>query len=227
MFDIQYFDTVESTMDSARESLIHGRVIQAGEQTGGRGRRGNQWTSPKGNLYQSIILKPNVAKKHWGQLSFVISVALGQSCAKIGLNNYQLKWPNDVLINDKKLAGILIEITDEYAVIGTGVNIGECPNDRIKINEFYNITVNDFRDIFLAEIERYFAMWQSEGFDPIRVLWMKHAYKHGQEIKAKKDNDYISGIFHNIDSEGVLLLKSLDNNNITNITSSEIINWRD
>ena len=222
MFKIQYLDSVQSTMDIARAELIHGRVIQAGEQTGGRGRRGNQWLSPKGNLYQSIILKPTIDKTEWGQLSFVIAVALGQACATVRINDYHLKWPNDVLINDKKLAGILIEVQDDFVIIGTGVNIQHCDDDRAKVSDFSDTSINNFRDEFLKQIEIYFKIWEKEGFAPIRTLWMKHAYRLGDHIQARLPNVTYEGVFEDLDTRGVLLLREKDGN-LRKINSGEIL----
>jgi BirA family biotin operon repressor/biotin-[acetyl-CoA-carboxylase] ligase len=224
MFDIHYYETVESTMDIARNNPRHGLVIQGGEQTGGRGRRGNQWLSPKGNLYQSIVLKPETSRQYWGQLSFVIAVALGTACEKCSIEKYVLKWPNDVLIDERKLAGILIEGHDDFVIIGTGVNIEICPDDRAKIHDVTDISVTDFRDLFLAQIEQFFTLWERDGFSSIRELWMKRAYKLGEDIRANlKDRSY-KGKFHNIDSDGFLILQSINNEEIR-VSSSEIINW--
>jgi len=220
MFDIQYFDIVDSTMDVARENLIHGRVVQAGEQAGGRGRRGNAWASPKGNLYQSIVLKPGTPRETWGQLSFIIAVALGK-CIEDKIN-YHLKWPNDILINDQKLAGILLEVHDDFVVIGTGVNITHAPDDRAKVSDFWDVSVNDFRDVFLSEIEKYFMMWEEEGFAPIRELWMQHAYKLGENIQARLPNAIYDGVFEGLDDQGILLLRQNDGS-LKQINSGEIL----
>ncbi len=224
MFDIHYFESVGSTMDIARDGLVHGRVIQAGEQTGGRGRRGNQWLSPKGNLYQSIILKPTCEKPLWGQLSFVIAVALARSCREVGIggDDINLKWPNDVLISGKKLAGILIEAYDDHVIIGTGVNIEICPDDRSKITDFHEISVNDFRDAFLKYIRHYYTQWEEIGFENIRDQWMSRAYKLNEPIHARLPNVIYDGVFEGLDESGTLLLREKDGY-LRHINSGEII----
>jgi BirA family biotin operon repressor/biotin-[acetyl-CoA-carboxylase] ligase len=220
MFTIHYYDTVTSTMDIARENLSHGTVIQGGEQTGGRGRRGNAWASPKGNLYQSIVLKPDMPVDTWGQLSFVIAVALGE-CLQ-GKTYYHLKWPNDVLINDQKLAGVLIEVQGDHVIIGTGVNIQHAPEDRAKVTDFHDISVNDFRDQFLSNIQHYYDQWQLKGFEPIRTTWITHAYKLGEIIQARLPNVIYEGVFEGLDENGVLLLRESDGS-IRHINSGEIL----
>ncbi len=224
MFDVHYYETVASTMDIARDNPRHGLVIQGGEQTGGRGRRGNAWLSPKGNLYQSIVLRPKTSQQYWGQLSFVMAVALGKACEECGIKNYVLKWPNDVLIDGRKLAGILIEGHNDFVIVGTGVNIEICPDDRAKIQDIIDISINDFRDLFLAQIEQFFTLWERDGFITIRELWMKRAYKLGEDIQANLKDRSHTGKFHNIDSDGFLILKS-NNDEEMKISSSDIINW--
>jgi len=221
MFQIEYYDSIGSTMDVAREGLVHGRVVQAGQQSGGRGRRGNKWVSPKGNLYQSIVLKPSLPKHVWGQLTFVISVALGQAIEN-HVDVYNLKWPNDVLVHEKKLAGILIEIIDDFVIIGTGVNVDHAPDNRAKMHDFWDISVNDFRDVFLSEIEKYFMMWEAEGFASIRELWMQKAYKLGEEIQARLPDAIYEGVFEGLDDQGILLLREKDGS-LKQINSGEIL----
>lgn len=223
-FTISIHESIDSTMDIARGAAMNGSVeglvIQASEQTGGRGRRGNMWSSPKGNLYQSILLRPSVPRGHWGQLSFVIAVALGVAIAKYA--SYHLKWPNDVLINDQKLAGILIEAADDYVIVGTGVNIEICPEDRAKIHDFWDVSVNDFRDIFLDRIAYYYDLWQADGFTPIRDLWLDQAYKIGETIQARTPKAVYEGVFEDLDEQGILLLREKDGL-LRQINSGEIV----
>jgi len=215
-------------MDLAREDLTHGRVIQAAEQTSGRGRRGNQWSSPKGNLYQSIVLKPKADCHYWGQLSFVIAVALMKALGTVtidcpqGTLKLNLKWPNDVLVNDKKLAGILIEAHGDHVIIGTGVNVEMCPDDRAKLHDFCLINVNDFRDIFLDQIKKDVTMWEYEGFAPIRAEWLRHAYRLGEDIQARLPQEVYNGVFEGLNENGVLLLRQKDGS-LREIHSGEII----
>ena len=229
-FEIHYFDTVVSTMDLAREevekNVSEGFVVQAGEQLSGRGRRGNVWMSPIGNLYLSLILKPTLDRQNWGQLSFVIAVALYDTLLSINpeLKNVNLKWPNDVLVNEKKIGGILIEVHNDYVIVGTGVNVEKAPDIKSKIHDFTNINVNNVRDILLSKIEKYYTIWQTHGFDLIRENWISKAYKINHKIQANTMEKTIVGVFVNIDKNGALILKT-DNGEDYCITSSEIINW--
>ena len=228
-FDVHYKDSVGSTMDLARDYIQNHDscdyiVLQGGEQTGGRGRRGNQWLSPYGNLYQSIVLKPHTNRQYWGQLSFVMAVALAQACFEIGIgkNHVQLKWPNDVLIGGQKLAGILIEVDNKHVVIGTGVNIEHCPDNRSKIHDFSTISINEFRDVFLEKIAQCYAQWEKDGFAPIRDQWLGHAYKLKEPILARINTAEFEGVFEGLDLDGTLLLREKDGF-IRNINAGEII----
>ena len=226
-FDIRYFESVGSTMDIARDEAASGAaeglVIQAGEQVSGRGRRGNQWISPKGNLYQSILLRPERPRAEWGQLSFVIAVALLKSLEEIKCHEtINLKWPNDVLVQEKKISGILLEAGDGYIIPGIGVNIEHAPEDRSKISDFSNISVDGFRDLFLDQIGRYYDLWQAEGFAQIRDLWLSHAYKMDQVIQARLPNVIYEGVFKGIDAQGNLLLQEKDGS-LRTVHSGEIL----
>lgn len=228
-FDIRYYDSVGSTMDIARDEAMNGAaeglVIQAGEQVTGRGRRGNQWASPKGNLYQSILLRPKASREQWGQLSFVVAVALAIGTLKCECPQgtvIELKWPNDVMVNGQKLAGILIEAGDDYVIVGTGVNIAHAPEDRAKIQDLFDYSVNDFRDVFLSTLNTYYDQWQTEGFKPIQSLWLERAYRLGEPIQARLPNMIYEGVFEDIDSDGNLLLRE-ESGSLRKINSGEII----
>ena len=229
-FDIRFYDSVASTMDVARQALLEnadeGTVIQAGEQKSGRGRRGHEWSSPKGNLYQSLILKPIVERACWGEMAFIIAVALADAVRPLLRNDQKLnlKWPNDVLIRNQKLAGILIEAGDDFVIVGTGVNIAHAPDGRSKLNDFTDIDVNTFRDILLSHIAFNYTEWQNEGFETIRIKWLASAYRKNDRIQVSLKNRVLEGIFENIDKSGALILRS-DNGEKHNITSAEIINW--
>lgn len=229
MFDIRYFDTVDSTMDIVRDlasqGIAEGLVVQGGEQTGGRGRRGNTWTSPKGNLYQSILLRPSVARMRWGELSFVIAVALADTVLQCGVDDEDiaLKWPNDVLVKGEKLAGILIEAGDDFVIVGTGVNIQLAPEDKARLSDYTDLSIDQCRDIFLGCIKHYYSMWQETGFAPIREKWMGKAYRLHEMIQARTPQSVHEGVFEGLDENGTLLLR-LKNGEVQKVTSGEIIN---
>ncbi len=140
-FRLHRFDTVGSTNDEAkalaRAGAAPGTLVWATEQTAGRGRRGRAWLSPPGNLYLSLVLRPDGAPSRAAQLGFVAALGLGDALAPLLGPALPLsyKWPNDLLVNGKKLAGILLESETsaaggvDFVVIGIGVNIRSMPDD--------------------------------------------------------------------------------------------------
>ncbi|MBI3113001.1 MAG: biotin--[acetyl-CoA-carboxylase] ligase, partial [Rhodospirillales bacterium] len=136
-------DTVDSTNAEARRLAIlgeekspDGTLIWAKEQTAGRGRRGRKWQSPKGNLYCSLILRPEVPAEQAAQLSFVGALAACDALNAISPPGHivQIKWPNDILLNDEKVGGLLLEAetgggkTPEWVIMGLGINVAQHPS---------------------------------------------------------------------------------------------------
>ncbi len=232
---IKEYESVESTQDILKEYASNGAseglVIVGEEQKSGRGRHGNVWDAPKGNLYMSLLLKPNCPAAVAGQYSFIIAVALSDAISSFidDVHIKKLKWPNDVLIKDKKCAGILLEselsvdgiVSDLY--VGVGVNILSPPEDKIGISDVSkgDVTVQSFLKEFLGKIEYYIKIYNKNGFSDISELWMSQAYKLEEEIKVRLPNKVIYGVFEGIDSDGTLLLR-LDNGEVQAITAGEV-----
>jgi BirA family biotin operon repressor/biotin-[acetyl-CoA-carboxylase] ligase len=158
----------------------------------------------------------------------VVAVALKRAVIECGVceDIIRLKWPNDVLITDQKLAGILIEAHDNHLILGTGVNIEHAPEDRAKIKDHHPISVNDFRDLFLKHLCDCYEDWDIKGFNGIRDEWLKHAYKIGEDIQARLPNITYEGVFEDLDSNGILLLRE-KSGYLRKIHSGEILNQRD
>ena len=224
-FTIHQFDVVDSTNDLAKNlannrQIFDREIIVANQQNKGRGRLDRQWVSPQGNLYFSLVLQPKIAIEKISQMSLVVIVILNLAVQKIA-KNFQLKienkWPNDLLINNKKVAGILLESINynnicEYLIIGIGVNINSIPPDLSNIadklqNYFPTITAEEMLEKFLDEFEVLYQNWRDFGFKNIRQLWRQNAYNLNQEITIKPSNNETRGIFKDIDDEGNLLLE--------------------
>ena len=142
VYNLVHFETVESTMLEARklaeqgeDAAPDGTLIWAREQTGGKGRRGNTWDSPKGNFYSSLIVRPDVPAARAAELSFVTGCAVFDTVGEVCDPGFEcrLKWPNDILLNDAKIGGILLETKADagkpvdYVIIGLGVNLRSHP----------------------------------------------------------------------------------------------------
>lgn len=217
--------TQDLAVAKAAEGAPEGTVIQAMIQTAGRGRQGNQWISPLGNLYMSFILRPMCMPDLAGQLSFVIGLALSAAMDPYVTADHKktLKWPNDILIDGKKCAGILLESSlssggmVESLVVGMGVNIHAAPEDRIGLQQVAGdkrLAVHRFRDEVLVKVAEYYEGWKTTGFEPARRDWLKQAHGLNHKISARLPDRTIKGIFRDIDPTGALLLEEGDGKTI-------------
>lgn len=191
-----------------------GFVLQSLQQTGGRGRHGNQWTSPMGNLYMSILLRPDCAAGETGQIAFVVALALSKAMDEFIEDGHvkTLKWPNDILIDQKKVSGILLESNIvnnhcDYLVVGVGVNILTAPEGRIGLDSIKSkpVPIHPFRDRVLAHLSDYMDAWRTGGFSPIRDEWLKQAHGLGQPMTIRLPEVTYEGVFEGIDEDGGLL----------------------
>lgn len=219
---IELSNSLPSTQDVAvglaNENAPEGTVIQSMIQTGGRGRQGNEWISPMGNLYMSFILRPMCTPDLAGQISFVIGLALSAAMDPYVTAEHKktLKWPNDILIDGQKCAGILLEssLTSgglvESLVVGMGVNIHAAPEDRIGLQQVAGdkrLAVHRFRDEVLVHVANYYEGWKSAGFEPVRRDWLKQGHGLNHKISARLPDRTLKGIFRDIDPSGALLLE--------------------
>lgn len=216
-------DTVGSTNDHAktlaRNGYPHGTIVLAHEQTAGRGRQGNAWTSLIGNLFTTFILRPQVTAAMTGQLSFVAAVALCETLREIlpPAASVGLKWPNDVFVNVRKVAGILLEAEADgvrpvsWVVVGIGVNITAAPEEAICLNELgVSLTARQLLEKLSAKMDALYAVWSQKGFEPIRQAWLDHAINVGKEIRVRLPKDNFQGKFIGIDKTGSLQIELAD-----------------
>ena len=216
-------ETVGSTNE---EALMLARAgergplwITARAQSAGRGRRGRAWASPPGNLYASLLLTDPSPPERAPQLSFVAALAVCDAVAAAApslVAKLSLKWPNDLLIGEKKFAGILIEAESSSlsaVVVGIGVNCVHHPDDT-----FYPATdlaaagaalaPDELLDRVSSAMSARLAQWdRGAGFAQIRTQWLAHAAGLGQEICLKlADCDHV-GRFETLDETGRLILR--------------------
>ncbi len=221
MFTIQHLERVGSTNDEARRQALlgapHGTVVHADEQTAGRGRRERAWFSPPGNLYMSVLLRLPTAPARMPELSFVTAVAVADTVDKLLPRQLRatLKWPNDVLVDGGKIAGILLETAEDAVIVGVGLNVLLAPH-----NVAYKTTtlasaggiasVDAARDILLERLAAYLTAWQAEGFPPIRDAWIARGPAIGTPLRAGGGNHPIDGTYAGLDDDGALLLDTPD-----------------
>jgi BirA family biotin operon repressor/biotin-[acetyl-CoA-carboxylase] ligase len=217
------FDEIDSTNEEARRLAVKGERgpvwIVAARQTAGRGRRGRVWKSPAGNLSATLLLNPGKLASECAQISFVAAIAAHSMIASFApQTEVKVKWPNDVLANGRKIAGILLESASQgaeplYLAIGIGANLSTHPPD----TEFpatslpaLGVQAPAPRDALLelaASFAKWYEVWQADGFASIRDAWLARAAGLGTRIRARLTNEETMGTFEGIDGTGALLLR--------------------
>ena len=197
----------------ARTGAAEGTVVQALRQTAGRGRQGNLWMSEPGNLYMSMILRPDVSAAESGQMSFLAAVALAQTVQALlpPLADIALKWPNDLLIGGRKAAGILLEAESasagrpDWLVLGIGLNIAHAPEGAVCLRDAgADIDVTAARDLLVGNILALYRRFQREGFAPVRSAWLERAAPLGKQIRVRRPGEEFDAVFDGIDARGAL-----------------------
>lgn len=186
-------------------TLPDGHWVLADRQTSGKGRHGKLWQDGLGNLMASVLVHETGPVQ---QLSFVAAVALHEALlhALGPLRGLELKWPNDLLLDGRKVSGILLERTGDALVIGFGVNLASCPQD---LDRPVAALGGDVAPV-LAALRTSFAAWRQlwlqAGFAPVRAAWLSAARGLGQGIEVKLGSEVVQGHFAGLDESGALLL---------------------
>ncbi|MBS4215881.1 biotin--[acetyl-CoA-carboxylase] ligase [Neobacillus rhizophilus] len=225
--NIHYEETVESTQKIAHrlasENVPEGTVVIAEEQISGRGRMNRPWHSPKyTGIWMSLILRPNVPLTKAPQLTLLTAVAIVQAIEEVTGLNPEIKWPNDILLNGKKITGILTEMQAEAdqihsIIIGMGLNVNQTKDDFPP--ELQNIAsslliekgdalsrASIIRSIF-THFEKLYLLFLEKGFYPIKLLWEGYAISIGKMLKARTLTGVIEGKALGITDEGVLKIE--------------------
>jgi BirA family biotin operon repressor/biotin-[acetyl-CoA-carboxylase] ligase len=216
-----------STNDVAKELANYGAeegtVVIAETQTAGRGRLKRKWFSPKGGLYFSIVLRPELSAEEAVKLVFVAGLAVANVLDEAYGLKVETKWPNDVLVNGKKICGVLCEMGTigekvNYAIIGTGINANvetekELPKSlralatsleselgkKVKLEELFRV--------LLERLECVYEQFLKEGFNPILERWKSYAGFLGKQVAVAGDTESFCGLALDVDSEGALVLR--------------------
>ncbi|WP_225409609.1 biotin--[acetyl-CoA-carboxylase] ligase [Stigmatella hybrida] len=215
--------TNELAFRLAHEGAEHGEVVVAEQQTAGKGRRGRAWVSPPGlNLYFSAILRPELPPQHAPELTLVAAVALAEALREAGAEA-AIKWPNDVQINGRKVAGILTELSAEpervhFVVLGVGVNLN---SQREHFPEELQETATSValelgrpvpRAAFAAalwlRLEEWLARHQEVGFGPVRQRWKELSCTLGQDVLVRTARLEFQGRAEDVDASGALLVRT-------------------
>jgi BirA family biotin operon repressor/biotin-[acetyl-CoA-carboxylase] ligase len=221
---------VGSTNDWAKElaelDAPEGTVAIAETQTSGRGRLGRKWISPKGGLWFSIIFRPKLKPHETVKLMFLACLAVAETLRDLYGLKTETKWPNDVLVDGRKVCGILSEMKTvgekmEYVIIGIGVNANldvekEFPKElwetatSIQKALGRKISLEELFKALLEKMESLYQQFLKEGFMPILEKWKSYASFLGCEVEVRGDGERLEGTASNVDEDGALILKLKD-----------------
>lgn len=241
---IFYFPELESTNITAKEKALHiaegigeGTLIIAERQSAGKGRLGRKWFSPTGGIWLSIILYPQLSPSYISRITLVTAVAAVKSIKICTQIESQIKWPNDILINEKKVCGILTEMSAEldiinWVVVGIGINVNidhqDFPEDiqknTISLKEILGKKVLRVKLVqtFLQEFEKYYESLKRREFSSILKEWKLYSHTLGKKIRVDMGERIITGEATDINEEGALILKKGDGK-LVEIISGTII----
>ncbi len=219
---IYFYEEVKSTNAKAMELALAGEedgtVILAERQTGGRGRLDRTWSSPEGGLYLSIILRPGIPPEGLVSLPLAMGVGVCTALRKWGLDAW-LKWPNDVLVNEKKISGILMESksSSDVVIVGIGINLNTELDDLEP--ELRERCVSAWSELgkkcdyykaladLLTELDRVYEDYLEQGFKGLRGQWLSLASTIHRRVRVEMASGEVTGTAEDIDKEGGLLLR--------------------
>jgi BirA family biotin operon repressor/biotin-[acetyl-CoA-carboxylase] ligase len=213
---------IDSTNEACRLRALAGEaaglVIRADRQTAGRGRRGRSWSSPKGNLYASLLLRPDRPVSEAAALGFAAVTAIGDVAEALlpGQAQVRHKWPNDLLINERKVSGILLETQPGFLVLGIGVNIASHPADTpypatdLVAEGAAPLSPQALLERVLGAFAPLYDRWEAEGFAALLPAWRRRAAGLGAPVDVRLEREILSGIFKDLEPDGTLRLALAD-----------------
>jgi len=239
---MQCFASVDSTnlraAELAEQGGEDGTVLIAEEQTLGKGRLGRSWASPRGvNLYTSLLLRPAIPPLTAPQLTFVAALAVVEAISRTSTLTASVKWPNDVLVNGRKVAGILSEMRAEsdrvhYVILGVGVNLNmtrdqfpaelRYPASSLLIEGGRAVSRSAFARCFLEAFEAFYRRFLDEGFDAIRPDWDACCAMVGSRVRVDQESRVLAGEIVGLNEDGSLLLRS-DDGRLHNIYAGDVV----
>ncbi len=238
--EIISYKKVDSTNDVAyslaEKGAKEGVVILADEQAKGKGRHGRPWASPpKGGIYLSCILRPHITPNEIPKITMLAAVAIAKSIRKVFGLPAMIKWPNDILINNKKVCGILTEMKAEqdrvdFIVLGIGINVNTpaktLPKYASSIKEEMShkdsLSRLDLVKAVLENLEREYKLLEKEGFDPIIDEWKDFSCMLGSRVKVILQTRTFEGQAQNIDRDGSLIVRR-DSGILERVSSGDIM----
>lgn len=241
--DIRYWAEIDSTNAALhrllKEGCEEGTTVIADAQSAGRGRVGKPWFSPPGvNLHLSVLLKPAIKAAEARFLTLIGSLAIADALAPYNVRP-QVKWPNDVLVNDKKIAGVLAETQLQegriaYLILGLGVNVNI---DRSMMDRYFGdaaagatslyeatgkiVDRNDFTAQLLERLEHHYFAFRERGKGSVLAQWRAHSFL-GRRVSVKEEDMHVEGIALELDEEGCLIV-ALDDGSSVRVREGEVV----
>jgi len=226
-FQILRFDSISSTnLEAAKRAAKgapEGLIVVADEQTAGRGRLGRHWASPKGaGLYFSIVLRPQIELASWPLITFVAALAVHDALLQYCGLAMDIKWPNDIMANDRKLCGILAETVEARVggpvVLGIGLNLTSAsfPSELRETATSLESLTGGMPDrelvleaILMAFQRRYAMLLSPDGWRRVIHEWTRRSsYATGKRIRVKNDHESLEGISRGLESDGALRVET-------------------
>ena len=235
------YDVVDSTNEEARRlargGASHGAVIWAKRQVDGKGRMGREWISEEGNLFVSLLLQPKVALADAAQFSFVTALAVAEALKPVvsEVGTISLKWPNDILLDGRKLGGILLETepTEDgkgfWLIAGIGINVESAPPESevmfpatcLKQAGIEIISAKIVLSRLLPHFVECYDRWMGNGFEEIRQKWLDLAHYKGETVTVVSGKEEYRGTFMGIDAQGRMQMKMADGT-LMHLTSGDV-----
>jgi BirA family biotin operon repressor/biotin-[acetyl-CoA-carboxylase] ligase len=227
---IHYFQTIDSTNSKAYQLAFggakEGELVIAESQEKGRGRLGRHWFSPPFlNLYLSVILRPKIPPQQASLITLMAAVATSDAIRKFTGLVPLIKWPNDILLRDRKVAGLLNEIHSEmdrihFVILGIGVNLNVdgkmFPKEvrtlatSLKKEMGQTVSRKAFLQLLLQELEGWYSIFLKEGAAAILKAWRDRAQIKGRRVKVTSFTETLVGVAVDVDSDGALILETAD-----------------
>jgi BirA family transcriptional regulator, biotin operon repressor / biotin---[acetyl-CoA-carboxylase] ligase len=219
---LYHFHTIGSTMDAARDLIENGAgegtIVVAESQSNGRGRLGREWFSPQGGIYFTLILKPQIAPAYAPRLNLMASVAVAKTLRRLLGLDVRLKWPNDVLIEGRKVCGILAEMKAEvdalkYVTIGVGINanlsIAKYGTKVASLKELKGHEISR-KEIFISIVKELLEQQPLLAKGALIEEWRTLSATLNREVRIETTGGTIAGRAVDIDSSGALIIKGAD-----------------
>jgi BirA family biotin operon repressor/biotin-[acetyl-CoA-carboxylase] ligase len=217
-FRIEQVAEIDSTNEACRQRALAGEaaglVIRADRQTAGRGRRARSWTSPAGNLYTSMLLRPRRPVFEAAALGFAAVTAIGDVAQALLPSGARVehKWPNDLLIAGAKASGILLEAQPGFVVLGIGLNIASHPADTpypatdLVAAGAAPIAPQGVLQRLLTAFAPLYDNWERDGFAALLPAWRRRAAGLGETIEVRLERETLAGTFLDLEPDGTLRL---------------------